>query len=218
MLFVVSSRASRVTLPREKCLCCQDFPSDARSRVFIRARLCRASPLQRRGACAVAPFAMTSSVQLYAHEPSIVPMVSERCSPGERTAEVERLVYLPGLGRLLSCEKNKGAALWEAKGRMRFVARLLHGKGAQPGLIVPPDARGMFRPAVEMAPKEHSATVLDAAHSRRVALILTTGADASICAWEERPPHGLAFRLFAETTQICVACNEVRARARKLAR
>ena len=85
---------------------------------------------------------------MYHTEPDILPMLGDRrrhpiavkARQRERTADedsaaggcdgVQRIVYIAPLEVLVTCERERGASIWEADGRMRLLARLPHGRNA----------------------------------------------------------------------------------------
>jgi len=85
---------------------------------------------------------------MYHTEPDILPMLGDRrrhpiavkTRQRARTADedsaaggcdgVQRIVYIAPLEVLVTCERERGASIWEAGGRMRLLARLPHGRNA----------------------------------------------------------------------------------------
>ncbi len=83
---------------------------------------------------------------MYHHEPHILPMTGDRrrhpITVKSRSREVDedsaagaidgvqRIVYRAALEVLVTCERGRGASIWETSGRMRLLARLPHGRNA----------------------------------------------------------------------------------------
>lgn len=83
---------------------------------------------------------------MYHNEPDILPMIDNRrrlpitAKSRSRTVDedsgsgggekVQRIVYIAALEVLVTCERERGASVWETGGRMRLLAHLPHGRDA----------------------------------------------------------------------------------------
>ena len=95
---------------------------------------------------------------------------SERLSVAGLHDLVERLVYLPFVDLLVTCEKENGASVWDASDpSLRLVGRLPHGR-----------EKG----------HRNCATVFDCGHVPERSLLVTVGVDRKLCAWDATAPFG----------------------------
>ena len=83
---------------------------------------------------------------MYHNEPQILPMLGERRrhpiairarsrAVDEDSAAggcdgVQRIVFIAALELLVTCQRERGASIWETGGRLRLLARLPHGRNA----------------------------------------------------------------------------------------
>jgi hypothetical protein len=201
---------------------------------------------------------------MYQTEPDILPMLGDRrrhpiavkAKQRERTVDedsaaggcdgVQRIVYIAPLDVLVTCERERGASIWETHARMRLLARLPHGRNAiHASLIQGTSPRMSAEHRVRIgatsaagstsggkglldvcatvldcvhvpgapspdggksAQQAHSAlgTARDGAGRLHDARIVTSGMDRHLCAWAERPPHGLCNALRAPCAQLCL--------------
>ncbi len=141
-----------------------------------------------------------------------------------KNGAIDRIIYLPLLSRLLVCESDRGATLWESHCAMRLVARLPHGTQAEEMLLgaaagsstAYARAAGAARAAAARrhggataeppaAGSSRTSTVLDACHAAEAARLVTSGVDRRVVLWDERAPHAPMMRWRAPCEQLCVA-------------
>ena len=83
---------------------------------------------------------------MYHNEPLILPMLGDRrrhpitVKARSRAVDedsaaggcdgVQRIVFIAALELLVTCERERGASIWEMGGGMRLLARLPHGRNA----------------------------------------------------------------------------------------
>ena len=161
---------------------------------------------------------------------------------------VQRIVYFAPLEMLVTCERERGASIWDAKqeARMRLLARLPHGRNAIHASLIQgtsprmsaehririgatsaagstPGGKGLLDVCATVldcvhvpgapspdggkaAQQAHGAlgTARDGAGRLHDGRIVTSGMDRHLCAWAERPPHGLCNALRAPCAQLCL--------------
>ena len=117
---------------------------------------------------------------------------SERLSVAGLHDLVERLVYLPAVDLLVTCEKENGASVWDAADpSLRLVGRLPHGR--------------------EKGHRNCAATVFDCGHVPERSLLVTVGVDRRLCAWDVTAPFGAVASLQVpggNSAQLCLAWEE----------
>ena len=117
---------------------------------------------------------------------------SERLSVAGLHDLVERLVYLPAVDLLVTCEKENGASVWDAADpSLRLVGRLPHGR--------------------EKGHRNCAATVFDCGHVPERSLLVTVGVDRRLCAWDATAPFGAVASLQVpggNSAQLCLAWEE----------